>query len=441
MAGLALSMLSALAATPPGATAMTYNVLYEGARTQDTLALIEQQTPDVLCLQEVTPSFVAAFGDRLGRIYPFRRFDARPGTWGIGIASRTPLGEVQVFEQRPHRMPAMEAVVKLDGRAVRIACLHLFPPVAQRRKGASLFESLEENAQLREQQAEALRRRYRSEARPVLLLGDLNEDRDGGAIAVLRKAGYVPACAARGSACGATYPGATSPLPAVWQVDHALARGLTFLDARVLRGGGSDHFPLLARFTVRTWQEAYVEAARALLGTPYRLGGRMRNAEDGIDCQGVLFLAAQAIRRCDWRSYSVYPTRSVAARELGAPVPGMAPVASRALDPRKLLAGDVLLLVGFQENPAEGPIGELEGRKVWVWHTGLSSGSRRWIVGDHYAGEAVEVDLADYLSAHADAYAGVVVTRMEHGPAPKRCRRCAGEHCAGAPSPRQGAKR
>jgi cell wall-associated NlpC family hydrolase len=170
-------------------------------------------------------------------------------------------------------------------------------------------------------------------------------------------------------------------------------------------------------------QERFVTAAREVLGVPYDFGGRLRHADDGIDCQGVLFYAAERVGSCGWKSFSVMPTKSVPDGELGVAVEGMAPVASSELDISKLQPGDVLLLVGYGANPAEPAIGTLKGQPVWVWHTGLYSGQGKWIVGDHFAGQAVEVDLKQYLAGHAESYAGLVVTRMTEGPKPKRCRK------------------
>jgi cell wall-associated NlpC family hydrolase len=167
---------------------------------------------------------------------------------------------------------------------------------------------------------------------------------------------------------------------------------------------------------------AMVEHARETVGTPYRLGGRCRRPADGIDCQGVLFYAAERVGSCDWRSWSVLPTKTVADRELGEPVPGMDPVASEALEIDRLAPGDVLFLVDAAENPAEPAIGKLGETPVWVWHTGLYSGDGRWIVGDHYAGRAVETDLATYLDEHGHVYGGVYVLRLTGPPTPSRCR-------------------
>ncbi len=81
------------------------------------------------------------------------------------------------------------------------------------------------------------------------------------------------------------------------------------------------------------------------------------------------------------------------------------------------------MMVGRDENPAEGAIGVLGGAPVWVWHTGIYSGEGRWIVGDHFAGKVVELPLLPYLRAHADSYQGVFVTRIAERPRPRRCRR------------------
>jgi cell wall-associated NlpC family hydrolase len=199
--------------------------------------------------------------------------------------------------------------------------------------------------------------------------------------------------------------------------------GVGLLFGGLVTGGAAQAQPRAARGPAEApLTERFVSSARELLGVPYLLGGRMRRPGEGIDCQGVLFYAAERVGRCGWKSFSVLPSVSVPAGELGAAVEGLSPVASSALDVSRLLPGDVLLLVGFAPNPAEPAIGELQGRPVWVWHTGLYSGGGKWIVGDHFAGKVVEEDLQAYLAAHADMYSGLVVTRMTAGPRPGRCR-------------------
>ncbi len=168
-------------------------------------------------------------------------------------------------------------------------------------------------------------------------------------------------------------------------------------------------------------QQKVLTRARSMLGKPYQLGGRGRTNE-GVDCQGLVFRALEAAMSCGYQSFSVLNVNNVRDRELGVPVPGLSPIASEALDPGKLQPGDVIWLVAADRNPAEGPIGQLDGVDVWVWHTGLYAGEGRWLVGDHFAQAVVETDLRTYLTEHAQTYSGVFVLRMENGPKPKRCR-------------------
>lgn len=162
-------------------------------------------------------------------------------------------------------------------------------------------------------------------------------------------------------------------------------------------------------------EQALVAAARAQIGTQYVLGAR----RDGVDCQGLVFLALQRVFGCGWRSYDVMPTTSVARGELGDVV---VTATSADVDVRALQPGDVLHFLGPARNPAEPAIATLGGSPRWVWHMGLYAGDGRFVVGDHYAGAVVEEDLAAYLRAHADAYDGLLVTRMKDGPKPARCR-------------------
>jgi hypothetical protein len=166
---------------------------------------------------------------------------------------------------------------------------------------------------------------------------------------------------------------------------------------------------------------AGLDAAIALVETPYEWGGRLRKGE-GLDCIGVVLAAAERASGCGWRSYSVKPTELVARRHWGAPVAGLAPVSTEALDPSLLAPGDVLLLVGPLKNPAEPAIGRLGDVDVWVWHVGLYVGKGEALFGDHHAGKTLVTPLAEYLRVNRSEYSGLFVLR---GPAvaPSRCRR------------------
>lgn len=226
---------------------MAYNVLYDGADDVKSVKAIEAEAPDVVCLTELTAHFVKAFEASLAKDYPYRNFDAKVGTWGVGFASKVPLKNVRVGPVAPSKIPAMEATVSFDGTPLTLLCVHLNPPAGKHQKSDSFVQTLGKNADVRKKQAATLVARYADTKTPVVLLGDFNEEPGGEALAALEKAGWARGCSLWSSSCSATWPGPTSPWPAVFMVDHVFARGLDFVVAKTLRTGGSDHFPVMAK--------------------------------------------------------------------------------------------------------------------------------------------------------------------------------------------------
>ncbi len=231
--------------------AVAFNVLYRGGDTAQSLDAIEEAAGDILCLRELSSGFAKAFKNRFGSRYPYRRFKPRKhGTWGVGIASKLPLTGFKLFPQRPHRLPAAEATVHIGKKALVVVCVHFIPPIAKHRKSDTLLATLHKNSNTRAAQAEHIVARFRK--RPaVLLLGDFNESSADRGVQACISAGYVAACDTPDQDCSATWPGALSPWPAILQIDHILGRGLEFARARVLKTGGSDHYPVIANFRIK----------------------------------------------------------------------------------------------------------------------------------------------------------------------------------------------
>lgn len=242
-----------LVATSPSLRVMAYNVLYDAENIDASIALIQETNPDILCLTELTSRFEKRLLSKLGKTYLHRASKPKPGTWGVAIVSKYPILKSDYFPQKPYRIPAMQVNLQINGRRLTVACLHFMPPGAVHDKRDGLLDTLSKNEALREGQAEYLIARYRDLKSPLILAGDLNEERGGRALDRLEDAGFVAACDAEEEDCGPTWPGATSLFPAITQVDHVFGRGLRFVAAKVPSGGGSDHFPIFADFE---WQVA-----------------------------------------------------------------------------------------------------------------------------------------------------------------------------------------
>ena len=232
---------------------MAFNVWYEAEDNQETLAAIKDANPDVVCLRELTPGFVKEFKKQFKSRYRHNAFHPRQGTWGAGIASKYRIRNVELFPGKPHRLPGLEADVNLGGKWVKVACLHLFPPLGKHKKKDGLITTMKKNQKLRIDQAKYLVSRYKNQAQPLLLSGDMNEDPRGGAIATFRLANIRRACdlvKQPKHKCGATYPGGAYIAPAFIEIDHILGRQVKFHSAQVIRRGNSDHYPVYAVFSL-----------------------------------------------------------------------------------------------------------------------------------------------------------------------------------------------
>ena len=248
---LALTVLllagSAMADAPRPLHVMAFNVLFRGADDVKSVQAIVDESPDVVCLTELTAPFITTFEAALAKDYPYRAFVPQKGTWGVGLASKVPLRNVTTGPVAPSRIPAMDASLTWEGRRVHLTCVHLVPPVGKYAKQDTLAAQFTKNAAVRERQAATLVKRLATVKDPVVLLGDFNEEPGNAALNALEKAGFARGCLAPGSRCTPTFPGPANPWPAVFIIDHVFARGAKVEGARTLRSGGSDHFPVSAR--------------------------------------------------------------------------------------------------------------------------------------------------------------------------------------------------
>lgn len=235
----------------PDISILSFNVIEGGWPAADSLDAIEAAAPDIVCLQELTPELAQAFIARLGNRYPHRVFESHPRTQGVGIASRYPLSGGEVLTLGLRYLPAAAASVKLAGGRIHIACVHMMPPHSGYGQADDLLQLYEDNKAIRVGQARRLLEHLDGAGGPAVVLGDFNEWPGQAALETLYEAGFTDACRGRHSRCGPTFPGHVVPLPALFRIDHILGRGVAFSGAAVLEAGGSDHYPIAARFSIR----------------------------------------------------------------------------------------------------------------------------------------------------------------------------------------------
>lgn len=204
--------------------------------------VIRRAEPDIVALQEVDDRTnrtghvdqTAVLAELTGLHGRFgKQLDYDGGGYGQAILSRYPLSEVTV--QWLPGMPARErrivasVRVKANDLTLTFASTHLHHA----------------NAEIREQQAEALNQLFTDEHQPVILAGDLNAVPDSRPIAILKRHWHS---ATEGADEMLTYP-ATGPER---QLDYVLFRPgdqLRVHSVRVIEEPlASDHRPVLVEF-------------------------------------------------------------------------------------------------------------------------------------------------------------------------------------------------
>lgn len=192
------------------------------------LALVDRYEPDVLSVEELTPSFVfrlrrAGIAARLPNSILF----AAPGASGAGLYSRLPLQPLRPRTRFDFRTPRARVLLP-DGRRLRVGSVHPYAPVSG--------EIGTWTAELESLPAAAGRP-------PWVLAGDFNATLDQAELRDVLDRGYRDAGEVTGKGLEPTWPtmGHRFMPPAV-TIDHVLAdRRLGIADYGVDDLPGSDH--------------------------------------------------------------------------------------------------------------------------------------------------------------------------------------------------------
>ncbi|WP_435886048.1 endonuclease/exonuclease/phosphatase family protein [Streptomyces erythrochromogenes] len=217
-------------------TVVQHNVSDENPDPAGTAAALAGAAPELVALEEVTPSALPAYAAALESRYPHHAVEGTVGLW-----SKYPLTGVRRLDIKPAGIEAgwsrgLRAGVSAPEGEVAVYVAHL-PSV---RIGPSGFAS-----QLRDESARLLGAAVAAEpVDRVVLLGDLNGTVDDRGLAPLTSRMAAPR---RGFALSwpASFP--------VSRIDQVLARSGSVAGIRTLPATGSDHLPVLARIT---WSRA-----------------------------------------------------------------------------------------------------------------------------------------------------------------------------------------
>ena len=202
------------------------NVHHGTADPAALIALVDRLHPDLLSVEELTPSFArelqaAGLGDRL----PHSVLETHRNTSGAGLYSASPLWQLPGPNRFVFRMPRAELPLP-GGGYLRVAGVHPYPPQPNRTsEWEEALKSLPSGG----------------DGIPWLLAGDFNATLDQSQLRDILDRGYRDAGDVAGKGLEPTFPRQGHLIPPV-TIDHVLAdERLGIVDYGVEELPGSDH--------------------------------------------------------------------------------------------------------------------------------------------------------------------------------------------------------
>jgi endonuclease/exonuclease/phosphatase family metal-dependent hydrolase len=211
------------------------NVHHGGADPDGIVALVDRFHPDLLSVEELTPSFnrkLAAAG--LGSRLPNTVLETHRSTSGAGLYSHLPMRKLPSPHRFVFRMPRAELTLR-DGRPLRVVGVHPYPPQMNRTgEWEEALASLPGTGR----------------GAPWLLAGDFNATLDQTQLRDLLDRGYRDAGDVAGKGLEPTFPSGGHLIPPV-TIDHVLAEpSFGIVSYSVVDLPGSDHRAIEAELTL-----------------------------------------------------------------------------------------------------------------------------------------------------------------------------------------------
>lgn len=239
---------------PPGdadrrVVVMSYNVNFGLGGDAEGLAAIRDGGADVVVLQETTPAWERAIRAELAGVYPHMRFRHCCGAGGLAFLSRHPFDEREyVGPVGEGWFPAWRVIVGLPAGKIQVLAVHLRPPLDER---GSIVGGYFPSKAIRRTEIETFAPLLDADPDlPALVVGDFNEDAEGAALRFLAGRGLRNALAVL-DPTATTWRWRTSVGSITGRLDHVVHDPrLVALDARVMKRGRSDHYPVVATFVM-----------------------------------------------------------------------------------------------------------------------------------------------------------------------------------------------
>ncbi len=222
----------------PTYRAMLVNVNTEQGDPVKVRQCIQEHDPDFIVMEEISDRWAKEL-EALRQKYPYRTVETREDNFGIALFSKHPFLQSDIVHLGEAGVPSVYGTVSLrGGTSLSIIGTHPLPPRDR------------EYTHRRNDQLAQLPAFLHHVKGPVLLLGDLNATPWSYSFRkLLREASLQDS--SRGRGIHPTWP---TFIPVLWiPIDHCLHNAeVVIADRKVGKGVGSDHYPLVVDFAIKT---------------------------------------------------------------------------------------------------------------------------------------------------------------------------------------------
>jgi len=227
---------------------MTYNLFFKNRNPAGSIQLIKKTNPDLLFVQELTPAWKVLLEQALGKRYPYHKTQAMKGTHGIGVYSKYPIKKNDLLLNSARLSFAQVTELTINSKRVRTINIHLASPAVAVENSDQFARLYWQNYRQRTQELEEINsvaQHNQSDFSCQLLVGDFNTLFVEPIYQSLKK-DWVNVYHKSGEGLGLNFPNSGRSKPFM-TLDYIMASGKAkCLSAKVLKGGHSDHLPVVA---------------------------------------------------------------------------------------------------------------------------------------------------------------------------------------------------
>ncbi len=233
-----------IAPEKPPLKVVSYNINWGMPDPQKVVEFLAEADADVICLQETHRAWANILINQLQGRYPYYVFEEWGGAGGIAIMSKYELQKVRLVEPEAGWFPALLAEAQTPIGTIQFVNVHLRPPLSE--NGSPSPSALFKTTNIRLKEIKQFIAKADPD-KPIVVLGDFNENEQGKAVKWLIAKGFTDGLAGH------------DPNSPTWnwpvgygielkdRLDHVMfSQDLRCTSAEVGKVKASDHMPVVA---------------------------------------------------------------------------------------------------------------------------------------------------------------------------------------------------